>query len=207
MDALKDAIKHTITNNHVHEVIMSRMNSITALWAAVAVAAAAVSVTIVITAAPQAAHGVERAVLPAATSTGEAGAAISIERGRYVAQISGCNDCHTAGYAMSGGKVPQSEWLKGDALGWRGPWGTTYPANLRLTLVRYSEDQWVEVARSAQYRPPMPWFSLRDMNEADLRSLYRFVRSLGEPGAPAPAYVPPPPPCQYDLRHLPPRDQ
>ena len=93
MDALKDAIKHTITNNHVHEVIMSRMNSITALWAAVAVAAAAVSVTIVITAAPQAAHGVERAVLPAATSTGEAGAAISIERGRYVAQISGCNDC------------------------------------------------------------------------------------------------------------------
>ena len=51
----------------------------------------------------------------------------SIARGRYIAKISGCNDCHTAGYAMSGGKVPEKDWLMGDALGWRGDWGTTYP--------------------------------------------------------------------------------
>jgi mono/diheme cytochrome c family protein len=163
----------------------------TGFWAALAVAAAATSATIVITAVPQAAHGVERAVLPASIAASSVGESASVERGRYLAQISGCNDCHTAGYAMSGGKVPQDQWLKGDALGWRGPWGTTYPANLRLTLARYSEDQWVQVAKTAQYRPPMPWFALRDMNESDLRSLYRFVRSLGEPGAPAPAYVPP----------------
>jgi len=162
-------------------------------WAALAVAAAATSATIVITAVPQAAQGIERAVLPGPSTTPASTTerAASIDRGRYIAQISGCNDCHTAGYAMSGGKVPQDQWLKGDALGWRGPWGTTYPANLRLTLSKVSEDQWVQLARTAQYRPPMPWFALRDMNENDLRSLYRFVRSLGEPGAPAPAYVPP----------------
>jgi mono/diheme cytochrome c family protein len=168
---------------------MNNKSSIAALWAAVAVAAAATSAVIVISAVPQAAHGVERAVVPAQTATRDTAA--SIERGRYIAQISGCNDCHTAGYAMSGGKVPQAQWLKGDALGWRGPWGTTYPANLRLALARYSEDEWVQLARTAQYRPPMPWFALRDMSEADLRALYRFVRSLGEPGAPAPAYLPP----------------
>jgi hypothetical protein len=116
---------------------------------------------------------------------------VSVERGRYIAKIGGCNDCHTAGYAISGGKVPEVDWLKGDALGWRGPWGTTYPANLRIVMGRLSEGDWVKVAKSAEFRPPMPWFGLHDMSETDLRSLYRFVKSLGAPGEPAPAYLPP----------------
>ena len=117
--------------------------------------------------------------------------AASIERGRYIARIGGCNDCHTPGYAPSGGKVDEKDWLVGDKLGWQGPWGTTYPANLRLVLARMTEDEWVRVAKSAQYRPPMPWFSLHDMKEADLRAFHRFVRHLGPAGEPAPAYLPP----------------
>ncbi|HTG73952.1 MAG TPA: cytochrome C, partial [Terriglobia bacterium] len=27
-----------------------------------------------------------------------------VERGRYIVEIGGCNDCHTAGYAEAGGK-------------------------------------------------------------------------------------------------------
>src|SRR5262245_16886733 len=54
-----------------------------------------------------------------------------IRRGRYVVKVAGCNDCHTPGYAQSGGKIPESQWLIGDRLGWQGPWGTTYPVNLR----------------------------------------------------------------------------
>jgi mono/diheme cytochrome c family protein len=114
-----------------------------------------------------------------------------IDRGRYIAKIAGCNDCHTPGYAQSSGQVPEAQWLTGDALGWRGPWGTTYPANLRLVVAGISEQEWVQRARAAQYRPPMPWFALRDMSEADLRAFYRFVRALGPAGQPAPAYVPP----------------
>lgn len=114
-----------------------------------------------------------------------------VERGRYIARIAGCNDCHTPGYAQAGGKVDEKAWLVGDAVGWQGPWGTTYPANLRLVLSRLSEDEWVKVARTAQYRPPMPWFALRDMSEADLRALHAFVRHLGTAGQPAPAYLPP----------------
>ena len=115
----------------------------------------------------------------------------AIERGRYLVKIAGCNDCHTAGYAHSGGDVPEAQWLTGDALGWSGPWGTTYAANLRLVVAGISEDEWVRRARSAQYRPPMPWFNLRDMSEADLRAAYRFIRHLGPAGSPAPAYVAP----------------
>ncbi len=115
----------------------------------------------------------------------------TIDRGRYVAKIAGCNDCHTPGYAQSGGQVPEAQWLTGDTLGWSGPWGTTYPANLRLVVAGMSEQEWVQRARTAQYRPPMPWFNLRDMGESDLRALYRYIRSLGPAGTPAPAYLPP----------------
>jgi len=115
----------------------------------------------------------------------------SFARGRYIAQIGGCNDCHTAGYAPSGGKVPEKDWLMGDAVGWRGDWGTTYAPNLRITVSTISEDQWVKTAKSLQTRPPMPWFALHHMTEQDLRAFYRFVRKLGPVGNPAPAYVPP----------------
>jgi len=114
-----------------------------------------------------------------------------IQRGRYIAKVAGCNDCHTPGYAMTGGQVPEKDWLVGDRLGWQGPWGTTYPANLRLLLAKMSEDEWVKLAHNVQTRPPMPWFALRDMSETDLRALHRFVRSLGPAGEPAPAYIPP----------------
>ena len=115
----------------------------------------------------------------------------SIERGRYLAKVAGCNDCHTANYAQSGGNVPEKDWLTGDHVGWQGPWGTTYPSNLRLALGKISEDEWVKLAKTAQYRPPMPWFALRDMTEQDLRALHRFVKALGPAGQPAPAYLPP----------------
>ena len=114
-----------------------------------------------------------------------------IERGRYLVRIAGCNDCHTAGYAMNAGQVPERAWLTGDQLGWRGPWGTTYPSNLRLSMNAMSEDDWVGMAQTMRARPPMPWFALRDMDKEDLRAIYRFVRHLGPAGNAAPAYVPP----------------
>ncbi len=119
------------------------------------------------------------------------GKAASIEQGRYLARIAGCNDCHTAGYMASAGNVPEAQWLLGDTLGWQGDWGTTYAINLRLYVQDMSEEQWVTLARTKESRPPMPWFSLREMKDADLRAIYRFLRYLGPAGEPAPAFVPP----------------
>lgn len=123
------------------------------------------------------------------------------ERGRYIIKIAGCNDCHTTGYAEAAGKIPEQDWLKGDTIGWRGRWGTTYASNLRLYMQNLSEDQWVQVSRAVEFRPPMPWFVLRVMTEQDLRAIYRFIRNLGAAGEPAPTYLPPnqEPPQPYIL--------
>jgi mono/diheme cytochrome c family protein len=115
----------------------------------------------------------------------------SIARGRYLVEIGGCNDCHTAGYGMSGGKVPEKQWLQGDHLGWQGPWGTTYASNLRLSLSKMTEEQWVQFAKRQELRPPMPYWALRAMSTSDLRSLYRYVRTLQPLGEAAPAALPP----------------
>jgi mono/diheme cytochrome c family protein len=114
-----------------------------------------------------------------------------IERGRYLVAISACNDCHTPGFLVDGGKIPQKDWLTGGVLGWRGPWGTTYPTNLRLYFQEITEAQWVQLAKEIQRRPPMPYYSLNSMSEADVRAIYKFIRSLGPAGKAAPAFVPP----------------
>lgn len=114
-----------------------------------------------------------------------------IARGRYLAMIAGCNDCHTAGYLMAPDSIPESDWLKGNPLGWSGPWGTTYPSNLRLVLPQLSEGQWLAVARSANFRPPMPNQTLRHMTDEDLLAIYHLVKYLGPAGEPAPPALPP----------------
>ena len=118
--------------------------------------------------------------------------ATQIERGRYLVRIAGCNDCHTSGYLESAGNLPERVWLTGgDRLGFCGPWGTTYATNLRVYMNALAEDQWVAIARTAEFRPPMPWFALHVMTEPDLRAIHRFVKHLGPAGGPVPAYLPP----------------
>jgi len=112
------------------------------------------------------------------------------KRGQYLVRIGGCNDCHTPEYPEKNGLVDQKVWLTGSILGWRGPWGTTYPPNLRIMVDAMGEDAWVKRARSP-LRPPMPWFNLRDMRESDVRAIYRFIKYLGPAGQPAPSFVPP----------------
>ena len=114
-----------------------------------------------------------------------------IERGKYLVVVTGCNDCHTAGYLLSQGDVPEEEWLTGNPVGWRGPWGTTYGANLRTLVDSLTSEQWVVLTKTLKARPPMPWFNLNALNEQDSLAMYEYIRHLGPAGAPAPAYVPP----------------
>jgi hypothetical protein len=113
------------------------------------------------------------------------------EIGRYLFLFGGCNDCHTVGWGESEGKLPEAEWALGNAVGYRGPWGTSYPENLRLAAAARTERQWVQLFRQSTGLPPMPWQNYRGMAETDLIAMQRFLRSLGARGVHAPDSVPP----------------
>jgi cytochrome c1 len=114
--------------------------------------------------------------------------------GEYLTIVGGCNDCHTAGWDESNGNLPASERLAGNPVGFRGPWGTSYAANLRGLAQRFTEDRWVQVLKTADDgdgKPPMPWMNTRQMADRDLRALYRYIRSLGPRGERMPRSVAP----------------
>jgi cytochrome c2 len=139
-----------------------------------------------------------------AAQAAPAATADDIARGRYMVLTGHCNNCHTGGYTAKQGDVPEKEWLLGNPVGFRSDLGTSYASNLRLTVRSFSEDQWVTYAKAAKPRPPMPWWSVQDTSESDLRAMYRFITSLGAAGQPAPAFVPPDrePPAPYEVRRL-----
>lgn len=130
-------------------------------------------------------------VSPSLSQAASNSMANEIAKGKYLVEIGGCNDCHTSGYAPSAGKVPENQWLTGDGLGFRGPWGTTYAPNLRSHINKLSEEEWIARSRSIQTRPPMPWWILNAMNQDDLRAIHRYIRSLGNSDNRVPAYLPP----------------
>jgi mono/diheme cytochrome c family protein len=115
----------------------------------------------------------------------------AIQHGRYLVEIGGCNDCHTPGYLAKEGEVPEGKWLIGDSVGFTGPWGTTYPANLRSFVRQLDEEGWIKFARKTKTRPPMPWFNFRKFTDNDLRAMYRYIQSLPADETQVPEYVPP----------------
>jgi len=148
------------------------MNRCTILWSALLISAVAVAC----------AHA------PSAGQEGEA----TVARGRYIVLTSGCNDCHTQRWAETGGKVPDADWLAGSSVGYQGPWGTTYPENLRLSVRELGEDSWIQKQlRDRHDKPPMPWVSVNAMTETDQRAIYRFISSLGPKGEDVPKDLPP----------------
>lgn len=131
-------------------------------------------------------------VVNATCAADKAASEKQVERGRYMIVTGHCNNCHTLGYAIKEGKVSEKDWLLGSgSLGYRGPWGTTYASNLRLTLKGMSEEQWVKFARTFRTRGPMPFWSVNETSDPDLRAMYQFIKQLGPVGGPAQAFVPP----------------
>jgi len=119
------------------------------------------------------------------------GGNIDVSRGKYLIEIGGCNDCHTSGYALSGGATPEAQWLLGDSLGFRGGWGTTYAINLRKYIDKISEIDWITKAKTLKARPPMPWWALNTMTEQDLSEIYKYIKSLEIIDDSVPTYLPP----------------
>lgn len=113
------------------------------------------------------------------------------EVGEYLVTVGGCHDCHTPRFLEVGWEVPESEHFTGGNFGWTGPWGTTYAPNLRLSVRNLTEDAWVEMLRTRNTLPPMPWMNINRMHEDDMRAIYRYLVSLGPAGDPAPLALQP----------------
>lgn len=118
-------------------------------------------------------------------------AATPVAAGDYLLRVGSCDDCHTPGWAESGGTLTDSVRLMGAPLGFRGPWGTSYPANLRLSVQGKTVTEWVAGIRTRQGLPPMPWFTLQRMADRDLEAIYAYLTQLGPRGEPVPAALPP----------------
>lgn len=134
------------------------------------------------------------AAMPGVPNVPYVRAATDVQAGEYLTIVGGCNDCHTERWAETNGNVPQQDRLTGNPVGYRGPWGTTYAANLRIVTQRIPEDRWVSILKTADGgdgKPPMPWMNTRMMSDQDLRALYRYIRALGPKGDRMPRYVPP----------------
>lgn len=126
-----------------------------------------------------------------ALGLGQAAFAKQLARGKYLVQVMGCNDCHTPQYAPKGGNVPESDWLIGSEVGFKGPWGTTYPANLRAIAQNMDEKTWVDYMKSFKARPPMPSYDTNRISHQDLKDIYAYVKSLGGSDKAVPQYLAP----------------
>jgi hypothetical protein len=112
-------------------------------------------------------------------------AAPTVDYGKWVSIVGGCHD------SEKNGVINPDTALKGNPVGFQGPWGTTYAVNLRALAATMSEDAWVKYLQTFTARPPMPYFNVHALDEVQMRSLHMYIASLGAPGDPAPAYVPP----------------
>lgn len=74
---------------------------------------------------------------------------------------------------------------------WAGPWGVSFAANLtpdkETGIAEWSEQMFIQVARTGKHQgqpngrdilPPMPWFNLKDVSEADLKAMWAYLRSI-----------------------------
>lgn len=104
-----------------------------------------------------------------------------IERGKYLVNLGGCNDCHSPKVMTANGPVPDTTRLlsgsvgpiiptgfdpkiveqgqfivaRGDATAWIGPWGISYPANLtpdkETGLGNWTVDRFIKALRTGKH--------------------------------------------------------
>ena len=109
-----------------------------------------------------------------------------VQRGGYIATISGCNDCHTPGTLY--GAPDFGRTLSGSELGWQGPWGVTYASNLtpdmETGIGNWTDAEIERALRSGVKKdgmpigPPMPWPDFAQLTPDDMAALIAYLRSL-----------------------------
>lgn len=87
---------------------------------------------------------------------------------------------------MSGGWMAAAS---DDLTAWAGPWGMSYTTNLtpdqNTGLGIWTEEMFIRALREGKHMgqsrpilPPMPWQTLRNMTDDDLKAVFAFLRTL-----------------------------
>jgi mono/diheme cytochrome c family protein len=132
-----------------------------------------------------AALGLSRTAV-AADADPKAAADASIARGKYLVAIMSCNDCHTPGTLY--GAPDAARFLAGSEMGWAGPWGIAYAANLTpdsLTgLGRWSASEISKAIRTGnrpdgrQLSAAMPWLNFSNLTDDDALAIANYLKTL-----------------------------
>ena len=99
---------------------------------------------------------------------------------------------HPAEMKLPPPPAPVGPWIAsvtGSNTGWAGPWGISYTANLtpdpETGLGQWTEQQFVDTIRTGRRQgrgrellPPMPWPAFKNLNDADLRSIFAYLRTV-----------------------------
>ena len=134
-----------------------------------------------------------------------------VARGKYLVTVLGCNDCHTPGYFY--GAADESRLLSGSELGWKGPWGVSYPRNLtpepQTGIGAWSEADIMNAIRTGKpdgrmLLPPMPWPDLAALTDEDAAAIAKYLKTLTPVPHKMPDIVPPGAPVKGSFFTLPP---
>ncbi len=120
-------------------------------------------------------------------ATGAAQAGSTVERGRYLVAVSGCNDCHTPGGML--GSPDKSRVLAGSDVGFGDPasgvWvGGNLTPDKETGLGKWSRDQ-IVVALTKGKTPDgrtlseiMPWPAFSHLTSGDAQAIAAYLQSL-----------------------------
>ena len=125
--------------------------------------------------------------LAAGLTVAAANAETPVERGKYLANIGGCLDCHTPGYFL--GKPDMTRYLGGSDVGFKvGELGIFVGPNQtpdKETGLGSWTDQQVMTGLITGVRPDgrilapiMPWRAFAKMTKPDVAALVAYLRSL-----------------------------
>lgn len=88
-----------------------------------------------------------------------------------------------------------------DLTAWSGPWGTSFAANLTPDasgLAGWTDSLFIATMRTGKHfgsgrpiLPPMPWFSLNELTDDDLRAVFSYLRSIKPIANIVPQPIPP----------------
>ena len=135
-----------------------------------------------------------------------------LARGEYLTTVMGCGDCHTPGAFY--GAPDLKRRFAGSEVGWKGPWGVDYAANLtpddQTGLGKWSEKDIVTALRTGMapggvvIQPPMPWPNMTQLSDDDAYAIAAYLKSVPAVAHAVPGHVAPGQPVTGPVIEFPP---